>query len=210
MSKAGFMKDAVILCLITLISGTLLGGVYQITKDPIAQATIVANNKAYKAAFPGAETFDSEDELTAAIAGCNTDLAGMDFGSVAVEKVLAAKDASGAKVGYVITSLSNDSYGGVLKVAVGLTNDGTIKGVEFLEISDTPGLGLKAKEPAKGGKPAFKDQYIGKHAESLTVVKGGGANDQQIDAISGATITSKATTNAVNAALYYLHHCVNQ
>lgn len=204
MSKAGFMKDAVILCVITLISGTLLGGVYQLTKVPIEQAIIAANNKAYRTVFQGADTFDSDEKLTAAIEGCNTDLAGMEFGGVAVEKVLVAKDASGAKAGYVITSLSNDSYSGVVKIAVGLTEDGTIKGVEFLEISDTPGLGLKAKDPA------FKGQYTGKNAESLTVVKGGGADDQQINAISGATITSRATTNAVNAALYYLHHCVNQ
>lgn len=204
MNKAAFMKDAVILCAITLISGALLGGVYQRTKGPIEQAQIAADNKAYQAVFQGAETFEQEEQLTAAIEGCNADLAGMNFGGVAVVKVLVAKDASGAKAGYVITSLSNDSYGGTVKLAVGLTEDGTIKGIEFLEISDTPGLGLKAE------KPEFKDQYVGKKAESLTVVKGGGANDEQINAISGATITSKATTNAVNAALYYLHHCVNQ
>ncbi|MCD8170960.1 MAG: electron transporter RnfG, partial [Clostridiales bacterium] len=49
MSKAGFMKDAAILFAITLVSGCLLGGVYQVTKEPIAMATIAANNKAYKA-----------------------------------------------------------------------------------------------------------------------------------------------------------------
>lgn len=204
MSKAGFMKDAVVLCVITLISGTLLGGVYQLTKKPIELATIAANNKAYRAVFQGAETFDPDENLTAAIAGCNEALAGMNYGGVAVDNVLIAKDASGAQMGYVITSLSNDSYGGVVKISVGLTEDGAIKGIEFLEISDTPGLGLKAKEPA------FKDQFVGKTAESLSVVKGGAANDEQINSISGATITSAATTNAVNAALYYLHNCVNQ
>ena len=110
MSKAGFMKDAVILFVITLVSGCLLGGVYQVTKEPIAQATIAANNKAYKAVFNEAETFESDDALTAAIEGCNADLAGMDFGGVAVENVLKAVDGSGNELGYVITSLSNDSY----------------------------------------------------------------------------------------------------
>ena len=51
MSKSGFMKDAVILFAITLVSGCLLGGVYQLTKKPIELATIAANNKAYKAVF---------------------------------------------------------------------------------------------------------------------------------------------------------------
>ena len=203
MSKAGFMKDAAILFGITLVSGCLLGGVYQVTKEPIAQATIAAN-KAYKAVFNEAETFESDETLTAAIEGCNADLAGMDFGGVEVENVLKAVDASGNELGFVITSLSNDSYGGVVKLSVGLKEDGTITGIEFLEINDTPGLGLKAKEPA------FKDQFTGKNAQSLSVTKSGNADDTQINAISGATITSSATTNAVNAALYYLHNCVNE
>ena len=64
MSKSGFMKDAVILFAITLVSGFLLGGVYQLTKKPIELATIAANNKAYKAVFAEAETFDSDEALT--------------------------------------------------------------------------------------------------------------------------------------------------
>ena len=55
MNKAGFMKDALILFVITLVSGCLLGGVYQVTKEPIEKATIAANNKAYKAVFNEAE-----------------------------------------------------------------------------------------------------------------------------------------------------------
>ena len=202
MSKSGFMKDAVILFAITLVSGFLLGGVYQLTKKPIELATIAANNKAYKAVFAEAETFDSDEALTAAIPACNEALAGMNFGGVEVENVLKAVDAGGSQLGYVITSLSNDSYGGAVKVSVGIKEDGTITGIEFLEINDTPGLGLKAKEPK------FKDQFIGKNAESLSVTKMGNADDTQINAISGATITSSATTNAVNAALYYLHNCI--
>ena len=198
MSKAGFMKDAAILFGITLVSGCLLGGVYQVTKEPIAQATIAANNKAYKAVFNEAETFESDETLTAAIEGCNADLAGMDFGGVEVENVLKAVDASGNELGFVITSLSNDSYGGVVKLSVGLKEDGTITGIEFLEINDTPGLGLKAKEPA------FKDQFTGKNAQSLSVTKSGNADDTQINAISGATITSKAITKALNASVKFV------
>lgn len=204
MSKAGFMKDAFILFAITLVAGAALGGVYQVTKEPIRQATIAANNKAYKAVFNEAETFEEDPALTAAIEGCNGELAGMDFGGVAVENVLKAVDAGGNELGYVITSLSNDSYGGAVKLSIGLKEDGTITGVEFLEINDTPGLGLKAKEPK------FKDQFTGKNAEALSVIKSGSGSDTEIAAISGATITSSATTNAVNAALYYLHNCINK
>ena len=51
---------------------------------------------------------------------------------------------------------------------------------------------------------------MGKNADSLTVTKTGASADNEIDAISGATVTSNAVTNAVNAALFYLHNCMNQ
>lgn len=204
MSKAGFMKDALILCAITLIAGFALGGVYQITKEPIAQAVIAANNKAYRAVFPEAESFESDEALTGAIEGCNEALAAESFGSVEVESVLLAVDAAGSQLGYVVNSVSNESYSGAVRLSVGMEADGTVKGIEILEINDTPGLGMKAKEPA------FKDQFVGKNSQGLTVVKGGNAGEEQIDSISGATITSSAVTNAVNAAMYYVHNCVNQ
>ena len=199
MKNGGFMKDALILFVITLISGFLLGGAYQITKDPIEKATEAANMAAYKRVFPEAAEFTSDDKMEAAVETCNTELLSQNFGKVGVENAFQAVDASGTALGYVITSYSGDSYSGLVKISVGIKEDGTINGIEFLEISDTPGLGLKAKEPA------FKDQYAGKNKESLTVTKSGNAGDGEINAISGATITSSAVTNAVNAALYYVH-----
>lgn len=204
MKSGGFMKDAVILFVITLISGFLLGGAYQITKAPIEKATLAANLEAYKAVFPEAADFKSDDKMKDAMEACNTELLTQSFGNVGVDNALQAVDASGAVLGYVITSYSDDSYGGTVKLSVGIKEDGTINGIEFLEISDTPGLGLKAEEPA------FKDQYAGKNADSLTVTKSGNAGEAEINAISGATITSSATTNAVNAALYYVHNCINK
>lgn len=204
MKSGGYMKDALVLFAITLVAGFLLGGAYQITKAPIEKATLAANVEAYKAVFPEAADFESDDAMTAAIETCNTDLLTQDFGNVGVNNALKAVDGSGTVLGYVITSHSDDSYGGTVELSVGISADGSINGVEFLAISDTPGLGLKAKEPA------FKGQYTGKNAESLTVTKNGNAGDAEINAISGATITSSATTNAVNAALFYVHNYINQ
>lgn len=199
--KSGFMKDAFTLFAITLISGLALGAVYEVTKGPIEQATIAANNATYKEVFAEAESF--EELVDVDLAGCNAQLAGSEFGNVAVESVMAAKDAAGAELGYVVNSYSMDSYGGKVGISVGIKDDGSITAVGFREISDTPGLGLKAKDAA------FKDQYIGKIAEKLTVVKGGGAGDAEINAISGATITSSAVTNAVNAALFFNQNYAN-
>ena len=201
-SKA-FMKDALILFVITLVSGICLGFVYDITKGPIEQATIAANNKTYQQVLSTASAFTDMEGSDAAVADLNASGSLAAFGGVAVESVLEGTDASGAVVGYVINSLSNDSYGGAVKVSVGLDAAGTITGVGIREINDTPGLGLKAKEPA------FLDRYLGKNVESLVVTKMGASADNKIDSISGATITSDAVTNAVNAALYYLHNCMN-
>lgn len=201
--KSGFMKDAFILFAITLISGIALGGVYEVTKGPIEQATIAANNRTYKEVFADADTFEEDVTLADKITECNDKLASEAFGGVGIEKVLTAKDAGGNAIGYVVNAYSNDSYGGKVEISVGLKDDGTVTSIGFLTINDTPGLGLKAKEPA------FKDQFKGKNADSLTVVKTGNASDVEINAISGATITSKATTNSVNAALYFLHNYLN-
>ena len=195
-SKSGFMKDALILCAITLVSGLCLGVVYDVTKAPIEAATIAANNATYKQVLPEAESFDD-------VEGSTDEIANLGFGGVAIESVLEAKDASGAVVGHVINSLSNDSYGGAVKLSIGFDADGAITGVGIRETSDTPGLGLKAKDDD------YRNQYVGKNCESLSVTKSGSASDTEINAISGATITSNATTNAVNAALYYLHNCLN-
>lgn len=199
--KSGFVKDAFTLFAITLISGIALGAVYEVTKGPIEQATIAANNATYKEVFAEANSFEEMTDID--IAAINAELAGGEFGNVGLTSVLAAKDASGADLGYVVNSFSNDSYGGQVSISVGLKDDGSITSIGFLAINDTPGLGLKAKEPA------FKDQYIGKTADKLSVVKGGGAGDAEINSISGATITSDAVTNAVNAALYFNQNYAN-
>ena len=202
-SKSGFMKDALVLFAITLVSGLCLGFVYDITKGPIEQATIDKNNRTYQEVLSVATSFTEVEGSAEKIAelAASGELAA--YGGVAVESVLVGTDASGAAVGHVINSLSNDSYGGAVKISVGFDADGAITGVGIREISDTPGLGLKAKDAA------FKDQYIGKNAESLVVTKLGASAENEIDSISGATVTSNAVTNAVNAAFYYLHNCMN-
>ncbi len=202
-SKSGFMKDALILFAITLVSGICLGFVYDVTKGPIEQATIAANNATYREVLSAAESFETAAGSEETIEATAEEFGTLGYGSVAIESVLEGRDASGNVVGYVINSLSKNSYGGAVKLSIGFDMDGTITGVGIREISDTPGLGLKAKEPA------YRDQFVGKNADVLTVTKSGQAGDDEINAISGATITSNATTNAVNAALYYLHNYMN-
>ena len=180
--------------------GICLGFVYEITKGPIEQATIAANNATYQAVLPAASQFDAVEgsEEQAAVLNASGELS--RYGNVGVESVLEGTDASGNPVGYVLNTYSNDSYGGLVSLSVGVDMEGTIVGVGIREISDTPGLGLKAQDAE------YTDQFVGKNADALTVTKSGSAAETEINAISGATVTSEATTNAVNAALYYLHN----
>ena len=78
---------------------------------------------------------------------------------------------------------------------VGIKSDGTIVGINIGNMSETPGLGAKSKEES------FYGQYVQKPATELSVVKGGAAGETEIQAISGATITSDAVTNGVNTAV---------
>lgn len=203
MSKGGFMKDALILCAITLVAGACLGGVYEVTKAPIEAANQAAKEAAYRTVLPEAANF-AADDLTDVIVKGNEEIAGLGFGNVTVDEAVTATDASGAAAGYVVTATSNDGYGGAITVSVGIKADGTVNGIEFLTLAETAGLGMNAS------KPEWKGQYAGKNVDAFTVTKNGAAADNEIDAIGGATITSNAVTGAVNAAVHFAKNCLAQ
>ncbi len=203
MSKGGFMKDAFILCAITLVAGACLGGVYEVTKGPIEEANQAAKAAAYQAVLPEASSFDGGD-LAALLDSANAEIAGLNYGNVTVDEAVAGVDGSGAAVGCVVTATSNDGYGGAITVTVGIQADGTVSGIEFLTLAETAGLGMNAQ------KPEWKAQYGGKNVDAFTVTKNGASADNEINAISGATITSNAVTGAVNAAVYFAKNCMAQ
>lgn len=204
MKKDGFMKDALILFAITLVAGICLGGVYEITKAPIAAAEMAARIDAYKVVYADADNFKAADDLKDKVAASAGELADKGFGNVLVDDVVRALDASGNEIGYVVTSTSKDGYGGNITITVGLAADGTVQGIEFLTLTETAGLGMNAENPE------FKDQFTNKKVESFTVVKNGAAAEHEIDALGGATITSSAVTGAVNAAVYFVTDSVGQ
>lgn len=187
------LKDAAILFAITLIAGAVLGFVYDVTKAPIAEQEAKAKSEACKEVFADAVSFEalesSEEEMTAAAAAGGYD-------KVSVNEVLTASDASGAALGYVITVTSHEGYGGDIQFSMGVRSDGTLNGISILSISETAGLGMRAEE-------VLKPQFANKNVAQFTYTKSGAVSDDQIDAISSATITTNAVTNAVNAGLYY-------
>lgn len=200
------LKTAVTLFLITLISGLMLGGVYEITKEPIERANNAAIFAAYGELIPGSVDYETEEE---AVKLANEKLADGTYGKSSVDNIVAAKDADGNVMGYVVTSTSNEGYGGPIQLTIGYMEDeadGSLKstGISFLSIAETAGLGMNAE------KPEFKDQFIGKPAVELKLTKSGNAGSDEINAMSGATVTSTAVTNAVNAANYAISDCISK
>lgn len=193
--KNKIIKDALALTLITLVAGVALGGVYEITKDPIAKQEAQAKAEAYEQVFTDAAAFEAvemDDTLTKTI---RDQLDQEGYKAQSIEEVMRAEDQSGETLGYAFAVVTSEGYGGDIRFSMGVQNDGTLNGISILSIDETAGLGMNADTPA------FKDQFVGKQVEKLQYTKNGATQDDEINAISGATVTTSAMTNGVNAGL---------
>jgi electron transport complex protein RnfG len=178
------IKDTLILFAITLIAGGLLGATYSITKEPIAIQNEIQNNIALSNVINDAsfsEIAIVENEAYDSIQTINEAKQGDEL------------------VGYVFKVVTNEGYGGEISLVVGIDMDGKLKGIDIISHSETPGLGSESDEDG------FKNQFIEQKAMPLTVDKVA-SGDGIITAISGATITSKAVTGAVNDAIDYYNN----
>ena len=186
------LKDAFALLMITLVAGILLGFVYSITKEPIAQQEQLTKERSCQEVFADAATFENDtDDLEAAAAAMKA--AGYEVQTLS--EILVAKDDSGSTLGYVLSLVDPEGYGGDISFMMGIRLDGTLNGISILSIGDTAGLGMNADTDA------FKSQFANKKVEKFTFTKTGSTSDSEIDALSGATITTTAMTNGVNAGL---------
>ena len=188
------VKDAFVLTAITLISGGLLGSVYEITKEPIAKQEELSKQEAYKTVLPKADSF--KEVAMKGDAGVKIPAAA-GYTAQEITSVASGLDKDGNQVGFVYTIVTSEGYGGDITFTMGITSDGTVQGIEMLSISETAGLGMKAAEDG------FKSQYANKKVEKFQYTKTGAVEENEIDAISGATITTNAVTNGVNAGLAY-------
>lgn len=186
------MKNTGILLVITLVAGLVLGFIYQITKEPIAEQNAKKKQEACQEVFQDAASFEQMEISQPDVALW----AAEGYGQETIDEVMEALDASGSLLGYVITVTTKEGYGGDIQFAVGVRLDGTVNGMSILDISETAGLGMRAEE-------VLKPQFAGRQAEKFEYTKSGATSEDQIDAISGATITTNAVTNGVNAGLYY-------
>jgi len=189
-SDVGVMlREAGILFAITLIAGLLLGVVYELTKDPIRIQQEKAVQEACGAVFQQASSFR---EIAYTPDGALAEELSEE--GVKIGTVFEALDADGTLLGYVLESTSSQGYAGNIVLYLGVTLDGTLNDISILQISETPGLGMLAPD-------ILVPQFHNKRVESFTYTKTGAVADNEIDAISGATKTTRAVTNAVNGGL---------
>lgn len=193
--KNKIIKDALALTLITLVAGVALGGVYEITKDPIARQEAQAKAEAYEQVFTDAAAFEEVKMDDTLIQTIRDQLDQESYKAQSIEEIMRAEDESGETLGYAFTVVTSEGYGGDIQFSMGVQNDGTLNGISILSIGETAGLGMNADTPA------FKDQFVGKQVEQLQYTKNGATQDDEINAISGATVTTNAMTNGVNAGL---------
>jgi len=168
------------LLIITAVAGLILGFANKITAEPIAKQQKMENDAAMKEVLPSADSFNLK-EVT------------LPDGSIITEVNEGTKGSDVA--GYAI-KVSPKGYGGLIDMMVGISNEGKVEGIKILSHNETPGLGANAP------KEEFSGQFKGKSVESsLEVVKSEPSGDNQIKALTGATITSKAVTDGVNDAV---------
>lgn len=183
------LKEAGILFAITLIAGLILGVVNELTKEPIRIQQEKAVSEACKAVFSEAVSFEELEYIPAE--DLSEELSDM---GVKLGKIYRALGGDESLLGYVLESTSTEGYGGNIVLYLGVALDGTLNDISILEISETPGLGMQAPE-------VLVPQFHDRKAESFLYTKSGASADNEIDAITSATITTKAVTNAVNGGL---------
>ena len=189
------LKDALVLIVITLVAGLLLGGVYQLTKQPIEDQKALALAESCKAVFPAEEGFAAVDHFTESTYVVSEGLASKLLANgVSVGNIYEAYSADNTLMGYAIEVTSAEGYGGDIRLMCGISEGGILRGVSILEISETAGLGMRAES-------VLVPQIHNMNVSEIRFTKTGKTEDNEIDAISGATITTTAFVNIVNASL---------
>ena len=163
-----------------------------ITEGPIAEQLAAQAREARQTAFPQADSFEAlydpdalPDVTLASLLGQDEVPEGYDI----INTVYTALDADGNELG-IAAGVVTKGFNSGLHITIGIGQDGAIQGVIVGDNTETAGLGSKASEPS------FQQQYIGK-TSPLSVVKAS-PGDSDIQAITGATITTRGVTDAVN------------
>lgn len=179
------VKLGLILLLVCVVAALALAVTNELTKDQIAFQRELASKEARKAILPSAETFKPIDEDKFKEIASKNDKIAEIFAGYQGDTI----------VGYTFKTLPS-GYGGTVQIMTGIDMEGKITGVRLGNHNETPGLGANAE------LPYFYSQYENKSTDTeIEVTKVKPTKDNEIQAISGATITSNAVTSGVNMAI---------
>ena len=187
MKIMSIIKDTFMLFIITLVLVAILAFAKETTKARIEQANREAQMKAFNEVCPGyAESESIKDDVVGAGAGYNASLMSDN------NAVIRCKNSSGDVIGYIVQCTSK-GFGGALNLIVGFDTKGNITGVRYANTpSETPGLGMKTTEMS------FLDSWLNHNADNV----------EEVDTISGATVSSTAFKEAVKLACMYANRAV--
>lgn len=182
--KSSLVNMVLSLGTITVIAAALLAGAYTITEEPIKVADLNKQTEAISAVTP---EFDNNPVAEAVEI--------TPEGEALPVKVFPARKGDNL-VGGAVESYSSAGFSGDIKIIYGFDVDGNITGYEVMSHAETPGLGAKMGEWFRS--PEGRRNVIGLNPSTanLTVSKDGG----DVDAITAATITSRAFLDALNRA----------
>lgn len=178
--ESSFINMVVTLFLVSAVAALALGGVYTVTKEPIALAKKKKLEAAIKAVLP---EFDNITTTMVPAVGGGDSL------------TFYYAENAGQPIGVAVKTYTNKGFSGNIELMVGFLEDGSISNTAVLSHKETPGLGDKMDK----SKSNFSEQFIGKNPSEfkLVVKKDGG----DVDAITAATISSRAFCDAVQRAV---------
>ena len=204
------VKDTLILFAITLVAGLGLGFVYNVTSDARAKQQEKTKIAAYESVMSGMDSFETVEFDALAVdkyikekissTESENGISPIKTYNAAIDEVVKAKDASGNEIGYIVTVTDKEAYDGSLQMTVGIKTDGTVQGISFLSLSETPGLGMKA------GDDSFISNFSNKKVDFFKYTKTEATAENEVQAISSATITTNAVTHGVNGAIYCVEY----
>ncbi len=221
--ERSFVIDAIILCVITLVLGGILAVVYTVTKSPIEQAQVKTDNEACEvviSSVDGASVTEAEEGAVdqvneflqkhvinkSASQGKVNEEESESYSKYVTVTTVKKLQVNGADAGNVYIANARKGYGGSISFVLGV-NEGVVTGLEITSQSETAGLGANCESDDFKSKFAFEKglQYPSDDSYPMYFKPGTTPKDEkgQIEAMSGATVTSRAITNAVKGILLY-------
>ena len=180
--KSTLFNMVMVLFVITLLASAGVGAVHMITEEPIAEARVKATREALKQVLP---EFDETEDTALTVEN--------------LPVTVHTASEGGRVVGYAVESMTKNGFSGVIRLMVGFAPDGQILNIRVLEQAETPGLGTKMVDAGN----SLEKSFVGRNPAQmkLGVKKDGG----DVDALTAATISSRAYVDAVSRA--YKAYC---